>query len=142
MTRWVGLFLGLGAVLVACTCIAPPEGTGRTTRSRQEFALRYPDLDISYYNNVVEIESLAAQGQSLYDAYFDGKLENNRIDINTRERALAKFRRAQSIYATIWERERSMRLSAFYSSEIRPYMEKLLKEIEQPDRSAQPGPGR
>ena len=65
---------GAVVALLGFSCVVseevPLEGI---TASDEEFIEKYRDMDLSYYDDVVEIETLAAKGDVFYKKYFKSK---------------------------------------------------------------------
>lgn len=142
MTRCSLTFVSLAAVLSVCSCIVTPGEIGEgVTRTREEFMIRYRDIDVTYFSDVVEIESLIVDGKELYDDYFYKKDIRNQIDAAVRTYAIEKFSRACEKFKRLHSKTKANSLVILYSEEIRPYMEKLLKETEEPGKATRPGPG-
>ena len=81
----------LFAPLFSCV-VADSTNPESITRSSEQFAVKYPDLSPSYYGRVTGVESNIARGKRLYDQYYSTKLKRNKVDYETRRRALEIFK--------------------------------------------------
>ncbi len=132
MARWNVIVIGTAVVLLACSCVVS-EGkiTRGITTSDQQFRQRYPELDISYYDEVVGIETIILDADRLYRKYFKRKKKGKLPDTALRKQAQEKYFEAIEKIMKLYGKTNAdslLRLKGETSSNLQD----LLRETEEP----------
>jgi hypothetical protein len=99
------------------------------TNSDEEFRLKYPDLDASYFGAIVAVETEMARGKNLYNRYYALKRDRNVRDDEVRRQAQETF------FGVVEELMKIYRQTGAYSvmgmrNEASDCMQDLLREVE------------
>jgi hypothetical protein len=131
------LILAGFAALTLGSCVVSGSGNySDITGSDEEFRIKYRGLDPIYYDDVVEVETLAARGKNLYDRYYKTKSKKNRMDAETRRQANRIFERALMKIASVHRKSKNDSVLVL-QQRISTWHKDLLREVEKP--GAAPG---
>ena len=132
------IFVAVVLALMASSCVSTQaEQFSGITGSDEEFRLKYPDLDYRYFNDVVEVETLAAKGKNIYDKYYRLKDNENKIDDEIRRRAVEIFSRAVNASMRIYKDTGAYSVLRI-QRDVSTYMQDLLREYEKPGQAPAP----
>jgi len=130
MDRWVVMSMGiLFSILLSSCVVSTSNGNVHMTGSIEEFRIKYPDLNPTYYDDVINIECQIANGKMLYDRYYRVKMEENKVDYETRRGALEIFSRILQRLGKIASETDAHTIMAL-RSDVSQYMQDLLREVE------------
>ncbi len=130
MSRCLLILVTAAFLLPVCSCVvADSTDVESITRSSEQFAVKYPDLSPAYYGRVISVEENIARGKRLYNQFYDTKLHENKIDYETRRRALEIFKSAIEEVMKIHRQSRADSVMPL-KGRVSTYMQDLLREVE------------